>query len=78
MNYFAGVAIAADQLLNALIGGWPDETLSSYAHRMREKGQPYWSWTAGAIDFLFFWQSSHCEMAHKEELQRRQAPPSTR
>lgn len=74
MRYFMRIAIAFDQLANALIGGWPDETLSAYAHRMREKGQPYWGWTAGAINRLFFWQADHCKSAWQAEVLRRQLP----
>lgn len=45
-------AIGIDQQINALLGGYADETLSSRAHRMREKGQPYWRWTATGADPL--------------------------
>ncbi len=34
------VAIAIDQLLNALLGGWADETLS--ARMWRHRGLPWW------------------------------------
>lgn len=68
--YFLNLLIAFDQLLNVLIGGDPDETLSSYAHRMRAKGQPCWGWTANAIDRVFFWQRGHCEAAWRYELAR--------
>ena len=50
-------AIAVDQLINAALGGYADETLSARAHRMRVKKQRYWGWTADAIDRLFFWQT---------------------
>ena len=73
------VFIAFDQLVNALIpGGWADETLSSRAHRMRAKGHRYWGWTANAIDWLFFWQESHCEAAYLEEHDRVQLHPEFR
>lgn len=73
------VLIAFDQLVNALIpGGWADETLSSRAHRMREKNQRVWGWTAGAIDWLFFWQVGHCEKSHIDEIARAQLPPELR
>ena len=68
------VAIAIDQLLNTCLGGMADETLSARAHRMREKGQRYWGWTAGAIDRLFFWQPGHCRLAWKAEVARKQLP----
>ena len=68
------VLIALDQLLNTLLGGMADETLSARAHRMREKGQRYWGWTANAIDALFFWQPGHCKLSHEDEVTRRQLP----
>lgn len=72
------ILIALDQLINALLGGCADETLSSRAHRMRVKGQPYWGWTANALDCLFFWQRSHCETAYLNELKRMHMPPEMR
>ena len=66
--------IALDQLANCLLRGDPDETLSARAHRMREKGQRYWGWLAGAINLVFFWQEDHCKHAFEVELQRRQLP----
>lgn len=51
-----------------------DETLSARAHRMRVKGQRYWSWTADAIDTLFFWQPGHCRQSHEDEMARAQLP----
>lgn len=73
------ILIALDQLLNAAIpGGWADETLSSRAHRMRQKRQRAWGWTAGAIDRLFFWQRNHCAQAYADEADRMQLPPELR
>lgn len=78
-QYLTQNAIAFDQLINALVlGGYADETLSSRAHRMREKGQRYWGWTANAIDRIFFWQVGHCALAHEAELRRWQLPPRSR
>lgn len=68
------LAIAVDQVLNTLIGGMADETLSARAHRMRVKGHRWWGWTAAAIDLLFFWQEAHCRQAWLSEMQRRQLP----
>lgn len=75
MIHLLQILIAIDQLLNAITGGYADETLSARAHRMRIKGQPYWGWTANAIDELFFWQEGHCELAYLSEVRRRQFPP---
>lgn len=33
MTYGKRTLIAVDQLLNTLLGGWPDETLSSRCYR---------------------------------------------
>jgi len=53
MSYALNIAIALDQLANALLAGDPDETLSSRAWRAEQKGQRYWGWTRRAIDLLF-------------------------
>lgn len=66
--------IALDQLINTLIGGMADETLSARAHRMRSKGQRYWGWTAASIDAIFFWEDGHCKKAWLSEMERRQLP----
>lgn len=71
-------ALMFDQAVNWLLGGYPDETLSSRAHRMREKGQPVWGWTADFIDCLFFWQTEHCLQAYRSEVLRSQMPPEFR
>ena len=68
------VLIAIDQLINALVGGKADETLSARAHRMRMKKQPVWGWTADFIDLLFFWQDGHCEQSYKAEIERKHLP----
>jgi hypothetical protein len=77
-SWLLQLLIALDQLVNVLLGGLADETLSARAHRMREKDQPVWGWTADAIDLLFFWQDGHCRMAHESELLRKHSPPSIR
>ena len=69
------VLVALDRMVNACIGGRADETLSSRAHRMREKGQPVWGWTADAIDALFFWQNGHCRQSFEWETARLANPP---
>lgn len=55
------VLIRVDRFINWCMGGSISETLSSRAHRMRVKQQPYWFWLADAIDMLFFWQPEHCK-----------------
>ena len=57
-----------DRVVNVLLGGIYKETLSSRAHRMRVKQHPYWGWTAGAIDWLFFWELDHCAAQWRREV----------
>lgn len=73
-GWILNIAIAFDQLINAVCRGAPDETLSARAHRMRLKGHRYWGWTAEAINAYFFWQKDHCKGAYLAEVKRRQLP----
>lgn len=72
------IAVAFDQMLNAVLGGTSDETLSSRAHRMRVKRHPYTWWLADVIDAIFFWDDDHCKEAYEGELLRRSAPLGSR
>lgn len=66
------VFVALDQLVNAVLGGYADETISARSWRLRAV-RPY-SWLRPAIDRLFFWQPSHCEGAYESERMRSQLP----
>ena len=65
------IAIALDQLANALLGGMADETLSARAHRTGSSWEP-------VIDALFFWQDDHCFESYLSEKERKQLPPEYR
>ena len=65
------VLIAFDQLVNTLLGGWADETLSSRAHRTSPK-------IAKVIDTLFWFDKDHCEVSYWSEKLRAQMPPELR
>lgn len=67
------VLIAFDQLINTIIGGYADETVSARAFRCRKKSQA-WSNTKSVIDFVFFWQNDHCFTAMQSEKERSQLP----
>ena len=76
MNYWLNLAIAIDQLLNALFGGACDETLSSRAWRLQEergKKLPRF-----LIDTLFFFDKDHCYQSYLSEIERKQLPPQMR
>ena len=75
-GYGKCIAIAVDQLVNAILGGWSDETLSSSAFRMDRDGVR--SWPRKLIDALFFWQDEHCRNSYESERLRRQLPPELR
>ena len=66
------VLIALDQLVNTLLGGMADETLSARAWRHKLDGSR--SWPCWLIDKLFFWQDGHCRQAYESEVLRRQLP----
>lgn len=67
------VAIAFDQQINTLLGGYADETISSRAWRCRNKSK-VWKVARYAIDKLFFWQPDHCQSAYEAEKLRQQLP----
>lgn len=84
MAYGKHLLVAVDQLLNALLGGWPDETLSSRAWRRHAAGRG--SWPCRIIDRLFFRDVEkrggltigHCQLSYESERQGRQLPPELR
>jgi hypothetical protein len=72
--YFYHLGIAIDQLINAVFGGWPDQTISAraYTNRLELK----WAIAMFLIDLFFslFGDNSHCLNAHEEEKKRLQSP----
>lgn len=81
--YLINLFCSIDQLLNALFGGWCDETLSAHAYRLWRDDKP-WGFLMRIIDFLFAWQRpepgavGHCHGAFLKEAQRYQSPPEIR
>lgn len=76
MSYIRRLLIAVDQLLNAVLGGWPDETLSSRAWRWELAGVR--SWPRRLIDALLFLDVNHCRESYESERLGRQLPPELR
>lgn len=71
--------IAFDQLLNAIFcNGYADETMSSNAYRMEQKGRISGRILRPFIDSLFFWQDQHCYKAYLSEVKRHQMPRDLR
>ena len=70
------IAVAFDQLVNAVFGGYADETISSRSHRAYVDGKR--KWTRNVINAMFFWQKDHCKEAYESEMDRSQLPPEMR
>lgn len=70
------VLIAFDQLINTLLGGMADETLSAVAYRHSIDGKR--KWPCWLIDHIFFWQEHHCFEAYISEIERAHLPNAYR
>lgn len=70
-RWLLNLLIALDQLVNALFGGFPDETMSAYAHRVG-------GWRRDLINGVFFWQDDHCAQSYWAERNRKQLPADYR
>ena len=64
LRYVLNILIALDQLVNTLVGGYPDETLSASAWLGEREGKIYGRIFRPVIDFLFTpWMTDHCRKA---------------
>lgn len=77
------VLVAFDQTINAVLGGYADETISARAYRLGLRDQCAGRWGRWrvmwvAVDVLFFWQAAHCERAYNSEQARLGLPPEYR
>lgn len=61
-KYILNVLVAIDQLVNALIGGDPDETISSRASKNRHK----WHWNILVI-ILDFFDEGHSDKTREDD-----------
>lgn len=75
-RYLKQVLIAFDQLINALLGGWADESLSAHAWRQHLEGKRNWPYLL--IDAILFFDGNHCRTSYESELERTQLPSSMR
>jgi hypothetical protein len=62
--------------INALLGGWADESLSAHAWRQHLEGKRDWPYQL--IDTLLFFDDNHCRESYESEIERNQLPPSMR
>lgn len=75
-RYVINLLLAVDQLINALIGGYCDESLSARAYRWDVDGKR--SWPKKIINMMFFWMRDHCYSAYHCEQELRHLPPEYR
>lgn len=69
--YIFFLLIALDQLLNVILGGFPDETISSRCYRKSDESSVA-KVCRYVLDFIFSpWGKNHCEEAFKSELNRK-------
>lgn len=83
--YWLSLLIALDQLANALLWGYVDETLSSRAYRsaqLRTPAKRRWRLAERLINGLFWRDRAgalrHCQLAYLGELAREHSPPPPR
>lgn len=78
-TYLIHIFIGFDQFFTTIVGGWPDETLSSYAYRMHQQRKPWGRFWMPVIDAMFFLQGpEHCRRAYESDKARMQMPPELR
>lgn len=78
MSYLKNVALGIDQLFNTVLGGDPDETLSSRAYRTEQKGRVFGKVFRPIIDTILFFDKDHCRTSYESELYRKQMPEDIR
>lgn len=78
MTYIAHIGVGLTQLLNTVLGGWPDESTSSRLWRLERPGKVAGRLFRPRVDRLFFWQPEHCARAYAAERTRYHLPPMLR
>ena len=54
ISWWRGVAIAVDQLWNAICHGNPDSTISARTGYLASRGSQYWAWLERFINWAFY------------------------
>jgi hypothetical protein len=79
-KYLLQNLIAFDQQLNAILGGYADETLSSRSYRAERDKKFFGIITRPIIDFVFalFGDKNHCYTSYLSERDNSHLPPEFR
>lgn len=64
-TYIWNILISFDQVLNAIFGGYPDETISLRAARARNQGE---TWGCLLCKFLDWIDEDHCDDSLRSKL----------
>jgi hypothetical protein len=77
-NRKRAVLIALDQLLGAIVTGWPDPTLSAWAWVWERDGKR--AWPRRVIDRVagLLGDDNHCRESYRSEKRQRQLPEEMR
>jgi len=67
-TYFKNITTCLSQILNTIIGGNPDMTLSSRAYVSARKGNKYGIFFEKVINYTFFWQNEHCFFSWMQDV----------
>ena len=70
-RYLVNVLVSLDQFANTLLGGDPDETISSRLGKFKGTVPPY-SWLCWLLDLI---DPGHCDKAIEEDEGRDQVAP---
>jgi hypothetical protein len=71
LSYFRRLFVAADQLLNVILGGHEDETISSRIAKDRRRGRKFACILCRVLDWL---DPNHCEKALEKDEGKRPGP----
>lgn len=68
------ILVALDQLGNAILGGWADETISARTYRNSQKGYWYARLFEKFLNCVFgmFGDKEHCKTAYESEINNAQ------
>ena len=79
-EYVFNLFLCIDYLGNGLLFGWPDEWISTRAHRLQHR-YTFWKYTRRTIDFVaeyIFGQKNHCFWSYVSDQFWRATPPEKR
>jgi hypothetical protein len=80
-QYLTNILISTNQLVTTVLGGYPDETVSSYIFRLDNRNRLAGRIVRPVIDFLFCWQrfpGGHCYLAYLNVTNRYKKAPEYR